>query len=86
MKEKRLTDSSEIIKLCRQELYENKVKKYVDAIIDMQGCMGIVYQLLEEMYYHGKLKYPNTYKYRKELSRYYKEYVRQQSKRWESKK
>lgn len=84
-KQKRETEISKIIDLAEQDLRDNKKKWYVDQIIDMDGHVGIVYQALEEMLCHGHLMYPNTYKYRKELSAYYRKYIREHHKLWERK-
>ena len=71
-----------VMDLCEQDLRDNKKKVYVDHLIDLQGHFGIVFESLEEMFYRGKYKYPNAYKYRKELSQWVKEYVNEQSKNW----
>lgn len=68
--------------LCEQDLRDNLKKSYVDHLIDLQGYFGIAYESLERMYYHGKLKYPNAYKYRKSLVQYVKNYITEQSKSW----
>lgn len=83
MRYKELTH--EIIQKCINELYDNKKKKYVDIIVDMQGHIGLVYQVLDEMCYHGRFCYPLTYKYRRELSRYYLNMIKEETKKWKHK-
>lgn len=77
---------TKIYDLVEKELKENKKRSYINTIIDMNGHVGIVYEALESMFYHGKLVYPITYKYRKELSKWYCKYIREQRKNWEARK
>ena len=74
-----------IIKECIDELYHNKVRKYVNAVDEMLGRVGLIYLALEEMNSHGKFVYPVTYKYRKELTNYYLSNIKKRAKWWRKK-
>lgn len=83
MKYKELT--RDIIDEVIQELRDRKKSEYFRHLVDLQGNIGCVYQALEEMYYHGRFVYPTTYKYRRELTKYIKDYINKQSKKWAGK-
>ena len=78
--------TSNIIDECIDELFNHKKKKYIDAIIIMQGKTGLIYQVLSEMYCHGRFMYPKTYEYRRELANYYTEIIKNESKIWKRNK
>jgi hypothetical protein len=80
MKYKELT--SEILDEVIKELKDRKKSEYFRHLVDLQGHIGCIYQALEEMFYHGRFVYPTTYKYRRELAKYYKDYVARESKKW----
>ena len=73
---------NDYVNMAKQELYDNKKKPYVDHLISLQGKLGIAYQALEEMYYHGKFKYPSTYLHKKKLTQYVRESIKIQSSNW----
>ena len=71
-----------LLEIVEKELRTHKKKWYVDSIIDTNGHFGIALEGLEQMSIHGRLMYPMTYEYRKELALYVKNYIREQSKIW----
>lgn len=77
--------TSNIIWECVDELRIHKKKKCVDDLIDLQGLTGLIYQVLEEMHYHGKCMYPKTYEYRRELTKYYIDSIKNRAKFWRAK-
>ena len=80
MKYKELTN--EIIKKCIQELRDLKKSDYVNKTEALTGQIGLIYCCLENMYYRGKYMFPITYKYRRELTKYYLDYMNNQAKVW----
>ena len=82
-KYKEITD--DIWKAIKKELYLNKKKFALDILVDLQGYHGLELQALDEMYAHGRYKYPITYKYRRELIKEYKEYINKMCKIWRNK-
>lgn len=77
--------TSDIINECINELYDCKAKKFLDDIAELQGQIGLIHLALEEMHYHGKLIYPKTYEYRRELTKYYIDSIKNRSKFWRAK-
>ena len=69
----------EIYNLIEKEVVRNTSRSFVNVADDMT----IVYEALQGMAYRGKLVYPQTYKYRKELSKLLKEYIEKQIEKWE---
>lgn len=84
MKYKELT--SEIINECISELRDLKKSDYVNKTEALTGRIGLIYCCLECMYYRGKYMFPITYKYRRELTKYYLDYIKNQAKRWRNNK
>lgn len=82
-KYKEITD--DVWKQIKKELYLNKKKFALDILVEMQGYHGLEYQALSEMYAHGRYKYPITYKYRRELTKSFKDYVNNWAKTWRKK-
>lgn len=80
---KEITD--DVWKAIKKELYLNKKKACLDTLIDLQGWHGLEKQALEEMFAHGRYKYPITYKYRRELTKSYLNYVKEWAKNWRKK-
>lgn len=72
---------NEMLKEIESELRDLKKKSYVDTI-KSQGWLPLVYECLECLYYRGKLVMPKTYKYRKELVKWYKEQIAYKYKCW----
>lgn len=80
MKYKELTN--EIIKKCIQELRDLKKADYVNKTEALTGSMGPIYCCLDNMACRGKYMFPITYKYRRELTKYYLDYMNNQAKVW----
>ena len=80
MKYKELT--TQIINECIKELRDLKKTDYVNKTEDLTGRMGLVYCCLENMHCRGQYMFPTTYKYRRELTKYYLDYVNKRAKFW----
>ena len=65
-----------------KELKGLKKNHIVDTIIDLGGHCALVYECLECMYHRGRFVMPITYKWRRELTHWYMEYIREESKKW----
>ena len=83
MKYKELT--VEIINDCIKELRDLKKADYVNKTEALTGEIGLVYCCLEYMYFRGKYMFPLTYKYRRELTKYVLDYMKEEAKRWRQK-
>lgn len=80
MKYKELTN--DIINECIKELKDLKKADYVNKTEALTGKIGLVYCCLENMYYRGRFVFPKTYEYRRELTKYYLDYIKNEAKRW----
>ncbi len=83
MKYKELTVA--IINDCIKELRDLKKADYVNKTEALTGRIGLVYCCLENMYFRGKYMFPLTYKYRRELTKYLLDYMKEEAKRWRQK-
>lgn len=83
MKYKELTP--QIINECIKELRDLKEADYVNKTESLAGSIGLIYCCLECMHYRGKYMFPTTYKYRRELTKYYLDYMHTQAKMWRKK-
>lgn len=83
MKYKELTP--QIINECIKELRDLKKTDYVNKTEALTGKIGLIYCCLECMYYIGKYMFPTTYKYRRELTKYYLDYMNNEAKIWRKK-
>ncbi len=83
MKYKELTN--DILNDCIQELRNLKETQYVNKTEALTGTIGLIYCCLENMHYRGKYMFPLTYKYRRELTKYVLDYMKEEAKRWRQK-
>lgn len=84
MKYKELT--AQIINECIQELRDLKKAEYVNKTEALTGKIGLVFCCLENMHYRGKYVFPKTYEYRRELTKYFLDYMNTQAKKWRNNK
>ena len=73
MKYRELT--SEVLNEVIDEVKAYYKKNVVDTIISTQGVFGLIFEALQLMFYHGRYMFPTTYKYRRELTKWLKEYI-----------
>ena len=84
MKYKELTN--DILNDCIKELRYLKETEYVNKTEALTGTLGLIYCCLENMYYRGRHMFPITYKYRRELTKYVLDYMKEQAKCWRQKR